>query len=269
MAARSRGADSSPSQDEAATQQASLGPPVRGDWLLLSDAESLNPLTSNDATASEVLSFVMSSLTATHPKTFAQIPVLAAELPTVSADHLTYTFKLRKDATFSDGTSVTVDDVLFSVKAIKNPEVKAPFLRNYYTSLVDARAIDDSTIEFRCSEPYFRNDVVLGGISVLPKHFYDPRGELDDISVADLAGWDAIAPEKKEKAVRFAQSFNADFHRRVLGAGAYVLMILRATCDGRARCQPPRRSGRRAHAARRRLGGPRLLPRDRQPRRRP
>ena len=81
MAARSRGADSSPSQDEAATQQASLGPPVRGDWLvvwLLSDAESLNPLTSNDATASEVLSFVMSSLTATHPKTFAQIPVLVA-----------------------------------------------------------------------------------------------------------------------------------------------------------------------------------------------
>jgi peptide/nickel transport system substrate-binding protein len=225
-AAPSPGAPSSPAQDGAESRPADTGPPVRGDWLivwLLSDAESLNPLTSNDATASEVLSFVMSSLTATDPKTFAQIPVLAADLPVVSADHLTYTFKLRKGATFSDGTPVTVDDVLFSVKAIKNPEVKAPFLRNYYTSLVDARATDDSTIEFRCSEPYFRNDVVLGGISVLPRRFYDPQGELDGVSVADLATWDTIAPEKKERAVRFAQSFNADFHRRVLGAGAYVL----------------------------------------------
>ncbi|HUE39330.1 MAG TPA: hypothetical protein VMR29_07485, partial [Candidatus Binatia bacterium] len=64
--------------DEVAeTPEADAGPPTRGDWLvvwLLSDPESLNPLTSNDATASEVLSFVMSSLTATHPKTFEQIP---------------------------------------------------------------------------------------------------------------------------------------------------------------------------------------------------
>jgi len=203
-----------------------VGPPQRGDWLvvwLLSDAESLNPLTSNDATSSEVLSFVMSSLLGLHPKTFEQFPVLAAELPEISADHLTYTFRLRKDATFSDGTPVTVEDVLFSAKAIKNPEVKAPFLRNYFTSLVDVRALDDSTIEFRCSEPYFRNDVVLGGISILPKHYYDPKGDLDGISVAELAAWDSIAPAKKERAVRFAQSFNDDFHRRVLGAGAYVL----------------------------------------------
>lgn len=202
------------------------GPPVRGDWLvtwLLSDAESLNPLTSNDATADQVLGFIMAPLTATHPLTFAQVPVLAAELPKVSSDHLTYVFRLRKDATFSDGSPVTVDDVLFSVKAIKDPEVKAPFLRNYYTSLVDARALDAWTVEFHCSEPYFRNDIVLGGISVLPKRYYDPAGDLDAVSVADLAAWEKIEPARKERAVRFAQAFNANFHRRALGAGAFVL----------------------------------------------
>src|SRR5437016_13289493 len=103
-----------PAADEVSeTTEADPNPPVRGDWLvvwLLSDPESLNPLTSNDATSSEVLSFVMSSLTATHPQTFAQIPVLAAELPKVAPDHLTYTFTLRRDAAFADGTPVTVDD---------------------------------------------------------------------------------------------------------------------------------------------------------------
>lgn len=222
----SRSAPPERAEEAAADPEATpAGPPVRGDWLvvwLLSDAESLNPITSNDATASEVLSFVSSSLTTTHPKTFEQIPVLASELPTISSDHLKYTFKLRPGATFADGTPITTDDVLFSVKAIKNPEVDAPFLRNYYNSLVDARAAD-GTIEFRCSEPYFRNDVILGGVSVLPKHYYDPDGDLDAVSVAELASWETIAPEKKKRAIHFAEQFNSNFHRKVLGAGAYLL----------------------------------------------
>jgi peptide/nickel transport system substrate-binding protein len=223
----SPGAPTDETAEEAAEPPAaSAGPPARGDWLvvwLLSDAESLNPITSNDATASEVLSFVASSLTATHPKTFEQIPVLAAELPKISSDHLTYAFKLRSGATFADGSPITTDDVLFSVKAIKNPEVDAPFLRNYYNSLVDARIAPDGSIEFRCSEPYFRNDVMLGGISVLPKHYYDPEGDLDSVSVAELSAWDKIPAESKKRAIHFAEAFNANFHRRVLGAGAFVL----------------------------------------------
>lgn len=212
--------------DGATESREASGPPVRGDWLvqwLLSDPENLNPLTSNDAAASEVLGPIMSSLLGMNPQSFEPIPVLAESRPTISVDHLSYTFRLRRGATFSDGSPVTVDDVLFSVKAIKNPEVNAPFARNYYNSLVDARAVDDSTIEFRCSEPYFRNEVQLGGISVLPRHFYDPRGDLDSVSVADLAHWDSITPQKKEHALRFARSFNSDFDRKVMGAGAYVL----------------------------------------------
>jgi peptide/nickel transport system substrate-binding protein len=226
LAACSRGEPSAPIPKRAESAPQDAGIPVRGDWLVLwmiSDAESLNPLTSNEVGNSEVLGPIMSSLLGMNPENFDKIPVLATALPTISTDHLTYTFQLRGDATFSDGKPVTVADVLFSAKAIKDPEVNAPFLRNYYDSLVDARALDANTVEFRCSVPYFRNDIVLGGISVLPKHFYDPAGELDSVSVADLADWDHIAAEKKQHAVRFAQSFNQDFHRRVLGPGAYVL----------------------------------------------
>ena len=199
---------------------------MRGDWLvqwLLADPQSLNPLTSTDASSAEVQGWVISSLTTLDPQNLEQRPVIASELPQVAPDHLAYTFHIRRDATFSDGKPVTVADVLFSIKAIKDPEVNAPSLRNYYLSVADARAVDDSTVEFRCSEPYFRNDVILGGISILPKHFYDPNGELDAVSVADLNHWDTLVPDKKERALRFAQSFNRDFHRKILGSGAYVL----------------------------------------------
>jgi len=42
------------------------------------------------------------------------VPDIAASMPTVSADGLTYTFKLRSDVTFSNGDKVTSKDVVYS-----------------------------------------------------------------------------------------------------------------------------------------------------------
>ena len=199
--------------------------PVRGDWLvewLLADPESLNPVTSNDVGSSDVLGSIMSSLNGQDPQTLEPIPVIA-DVPTVSPDHLTYTFTMRDGPTFADGRPVTIEDVIFSFKVIKNPEVNAAFLRNYYLSVRDVRARDARTFTVDCSEPYFRNDRILGGVAVLPRHFYDPAGDLDEVTVGELGAWESIPPAKKERAIRFATQFNRDFHRKVLGAGAYQL----------------------------------------------
>ena len=209
------------------TVTADDGTAARGDWLVLwalSDAESLNPLTSNDAGASAVLANIMTSLTTLNPDNLEQVPVVATELPTVSPDRLAYTFHIRRDAKFSDGKPITIEDVMFSFKAIKHPEVDAPFLRNYFQSAVDAEIVDEDTIVFRCQEPYFRNDRVLGSISIMPRHFYDPDGLLDGVTVADFANWEKLEPAKKAKALEFSNRFNRDFHRKVLGGGAYALV---------------------------------------------
>ncbi len=211
-------AEAAPAVDE--------GTPVYGDWLvqwLLADPESLNPLTSNDLASSQVLSNIETQLLTLHPETLKPIPVVATALPEIADDHLTYTFHIRGDVTFSDGKPLTVEDILFSLKAIKDPEVDAAALRNYFNSVIDARSLDSRTVQFRCSEPYFRNDTVLGQIPILPRHFYDPGGLLDGISVAELSRWGSIDSGKKARAIRFAESFNRDFHRKVLGAGGYFL----------------------------------------------
>ncbi|HEY1881576.1 MAG TPA: ABC transporter substrate-binding protein [Candidatus Cybelea sp.] len=54
------------------------------------------------------------------------VPMLAAAVPTqtnrgVSADGLTITYHLRRDARWSDGVPVTANDVKFSRNAIENP----------------------------------------------------------------------------------------------------------------------------------------------------
>ncbi|GIX47609.1 MAG: peptide-binding protein [Candidatus Tectimicrobiota bacterium] len=199
--------------------------PVTGDWLIahiLSDPESLNPLTSNDATSANLLSYVFESLLRRHPQTLELVPHLATSRPQISADKLTYTFTLRRDARFQDGTPLTVHDVLFSLKAIKTPWVNAPFVRVYYQSLVDAERLDDDTIRLVAKEPYFRNEDILGGFSILPRHYYDPEGLLAPLSVRDL---DAMSPDdtspQAARARRFAEAFNTRFARNPMGSGPY------------------------------------------------
>ncbi|MEE8076041.1 MAG: peptide-binding protein [Candidatus Binatia bacterium] len=194
---------------------------VTGDWLLLhmlSDPEQLNPLTSNDAGASSILGYIFQGLLTRDPRTLELKPLLAESRPVISADKLTYTFKIRRDATFQDGHPLTGEDVLFSIKAIKCPLVNAPFLRVYYASVVDAELVDDYTIRFVTKEPYFLNENVLGGIDVLPRHYYDPDNLLKDVTVRELNRETSRQPDNSK---RFADHFNKSYNRRPMGSGPY------------------------------------------------
>ena len=198
------------------------GKPVTGDWLVihsLSDPEQLNPFTQSDATASEILAFIFQSLLTRDPRSLELKPLIAESRPVVSEDKRTYTFKLRRDVHFQDGKPLTGEDVLFSVKTIKCPLVNAPFLQVYFNSVVDARLIDEYTIQFTTKEPYFLNESVLGeNVLVLPRHYYDPENLLKDVAVRDLTGDPAKLPEKVKK---FADNFNRNYSRRPLGSGPY------------------------------------------------
>jgi peptide/nickel transport system substrate-binding protein len=204
-----------------AASKADPGKPVTGDWLVihsLSDPEQLNPLTSNDASSSEVLGFILETLLTRDPRTLELKPLIAEARPEIAADKLIYTFKLRRDARFQDGRPITGEDVLFSVKAIKNPFVNAPFLRVYFNSLVDAQQIDPYTIRFVTKEPYFLNESVLGGITILPRHYYDPDNLLEKVSVRDLVQDPAKLPSQVK---RFGDQFNKNYSRNPMGSGPY------------------------------------------------
>ena len=200
--------------------------PVRGDWLVLwslADPESLNPLTSNDSASNAVLRWIFLPLLDLDNETLEQRPLIGRALPEISEDKLTYVFRLRDDVTFADGKPLTAKDAVFTLKVIKNPEVLAPHARNYFVSVRDAAAVDDHTLRIDLRERYFRNDLVLGGISPLPRHYYDPENLLEGISVADLDAFAKLDPERKTRARRFAKQFNENFHRNPMGPGAFEL----------------------------------------------
>src|SRR5258708_27943380 len=56
---------------------------------------------------------VSSGLSASHLK-LTGVPDIRTGQPTISPDGLTYTFKLRHDARFSNGDPITADDFIYS-----------------------------------------------------------------------------------------------------------------------------------------------------------
>lgn len=98
----------------------------------------------------------------------ALVPVLAQSY-TVSEDGRTYTFTLRPGITFSDGTAVTADDVVFTIERAKDPGLKSPEFANWAGVTVTAPASD--VVEFTLQSPYapFLANTTIG---ILPAHLW-------------------------------------------------------------------------------------------------
>src|SRR5690606_15212294 len=89
-----------------------------------------------------------------------------AESWEVSDDHLSYTFHLRPDVHFSDGTPLTAEDVKFSFDTVKDPTTDAPHIRNYFEDVTSCEIIDPQTVRFSCSKPYFKHAIMIGGLEI-------------------------------------------------------------------------------------------------------
>jgi peptide/nickel transport system substrate-binding protein len=100
------------------------------------------------------------------------VPALATEVPTaenggISADGLTYTFRIRQGVKFHDGTELTADDVKFSwdrVMTMDLPESNADILID---SIAETRVADPNTFEVKLKErsASFLNGVVVAMVA--------------------------------------------------------------------------------------------------------
>jgi len=79
------------------------------------------------------------------------VPVLA-ESYTLSPDGKTYTFTLRTDAKFIDGSPVTAQDVVFTVRKAQDSALKSPEYANW--SGVSVMADNQRTVRFTLAKPY-------------------------------------------------------------------------------------------------------------------
>lgn len=208
---------------------------VKGDWVIhqeMSDAEKLNPIVSNDATSTEICNYMFDTLLEEDRITYELKPSVASSLPEISEDLLSYTFNLRNDVKFADGKPLTGNDIIYTVKVIKNPFSDAQALRNYFTDVSDVSLVDGNPykVRFKMSKPYFRALYSLGLFQILPKHILDPENVNDNITFDRLnmaaETFTADAEEFKDMQ-KYAEFINSQEVSRdpkyVVGSGPYKL----------------------------------------------
>lgn len=205
------------------------GDPTFGDWMVehqLSDPDNLNPYTSRSGGAGTINRKILQSLLHPLPEPpYTKKGLIAKDYPTISEDKLRYTFDLREDVTFSDGTPLTVEDVVFSLKAIRNPEVLAPNMRSYFEDIVAVETEGKHRITFVLGKPYFKNDITVGMyLRIAPRHFYDPDDLMGPVTLESLIDGSWAEGPHADRVKQFAEHFNTGYNRKVMGSGGYMIV---------------------------------------------
>lgn len=128
----------------------------------------INPLLATSETDRDLTELVFSGLLKAEPD--GSLSLDLAESYEVSPDRFSYTFILREDITFHDGTPVTAEDIVYTITAAKNPDIKSPRRANWEG--VEAIAIDNRTVVFTLQAPFalFLENATVG---ILPKHLWE------------------------------------------------------------------------------------------------
>ena len=89
----------------------------------------------------------------------------------IAADGLTYTFKLKKDIKFSDGSDFTAEDVVFTYQTVKDNQANNENVD--LTHLKGVKAVDDYTVEFTLDEAYSPFFDTVAMLQIVPSDAYD------------------------------------------------------------------------------------------------
>lgn len=159
------------------------GGPIRWSLTGVSDLASLDPAKASDQQGFTVIGMLYGGLVKLDEKLLV-VPSLA-EKWSVSDDSLTYTFALRDGITFSDGTPITADDVIWTFNHALDPKTGG-WTGPYYFTLIDGaddvaagktdkvsgvKKIDDKTVAITIKQPsaYFLSSLSAGPSKILSK----------------------------------------------------------------------------------------------------
>jgi len=186
--------------------------------------KSLNPLTDQSATSSDIHGLCNDSLCSRPPYAPEAWAESLATSCVISDDYQTYTFAIRRGvmwtrpnfasepafAWLDKDVELTAHDFVFMLDMIMDPAVDCPSTRAYYEEDLDSwKALDDFTLEMRWKRKVYTSLSASLSLSALPRHIY-----------ARNAAGTEIPPE--QRGVNFNRHW-FDERNAVVGVGAYTI----------------------------------------------
>lgn len=140
--------------------------PVHGGELIFglsTDPSNFEPHVSTGAASASVKQMVYSTLLLTDENE-QLIGDLADEFGWVEEN--VYEVKIRQGVTFHDGSDLTVDDVVFSLKRIQDPDTAATNA-SFFAEVTDIAAVDESTVHITFNRPFAAFPLILANANTL------------------------------------------------------------------------------------------------------
>ncbi len=153
----------------AAVPPAQAADPVVFTVGMLADVDSLNPFTGILAESYEIFQLQYSTLLSSSAVDFTPDAGLA-ESWDVSPDGLTWTYTLRPDLLWSDGTPLTANDVVYTFNRILDGRYEQRNYGNYVRNITSVEATDDRTVVMEVREPSPIMERLA--VYILPEHIW-------------------------------------------------------------------------------------------------
>lgn len=139
-----------------------------------------------------------------------------------------FTYYLRPDAKWADGTPFTAHDLEFGHAVIRNPLVDGDSIRTYYADLIECTPLTPHVVRMKYREQYFLAFEFTYGLAFFspPRHLFEGffRQDGKELTLERLTP-DEEAAQRKVSAhgEAFAKFFNSDprYNQNPLGTGPY------------------------------------------------
>lgn len=193
-------------------------------WRL--EPDNLHPTNGKSNARRVVMDYTQRFLVSADMEKLTLRPDLIKAMPAISADGLVYTYELRDEPTWDDGSQLTVEDVIFTLKANKSPLTSNAYAKPYFEYVKDAVVDAGNPRKFQLvmREKYIQNLAVFGDMPIMQRKYFDPENVLGKYTFAQLDAPD-FSTTKHDDLEKWSKEFNdAKYGRDVRflpGLGAY------------------------------------------------
>jgi len=140
------------------------------------DIKTLNPVIVQDGSSNRVIARLFPTLIDFDPFTLQWEPGTPrglAESWEISEDGTVYTFQLKDNYFWSDGTQVTADDLVWFWEASESEDVQSPNA-TFIAEVDNMVAVDDFTLEVTFGRQTCTALDILNPVTAVPAHFFEP-----------------------------------------------------------------------------------------------
>ncbi len=186
----------------------------------------LSPLNGySDRISNQIISLVFQSLLTVDYRDGQIKPLLAQDNPQliVTDSSTIIQYQLRPEARWGDGTPVTAEDVLFTLKLIRLEGIPNELISPYFSFIREFRLGESAQqFKFHCEGYSSGMELASGDFYVLPKHLLDPEQVLDPYSLAEIS---SIPAEESASFSSFITNY-LNNPEGFAGSGAYTIQTI-------------------------------------------